>query len=86
MVPDLFELLGRALAGARAARWALAFWGPVVDARALVEPLLAVASVVTLALLSGVAVGALVTLLVALSALYVLLTEFFGVSVDLDLA
>jgi len=83
MFPQLLQLFEHAFAGAAAARQFLAFWGPVIDARTLVAPLLAIASVLALALLSGVAVSALSTLVFALAALYLILTEVFGVSVDL---
>jgi hypothetical protein len=86
MVPQLLQLLEQAVAGFGLARRLLAFWGPVVDTRSLLAPLAAVASVLALALLSGLAVGTLSTLVFLLAALYVLLTDVFGVSVDLALA
>lgn len=86
MFPQLLQLVEQALAGANAVRQVLAFWGPVSDApAALMGPLLAVGSVLMLALLTGVSVGALATLIVALTALYLLLTEIFGISIDLSL-
>jgi hypothetical protein len=86
MVPQLLQLLEQAFAGAAVARRLLAFWGPVIDARDLVAPLLAVASVLMLALLTGVAIGTLSTLLFTLAALYLLLTEVFGISIDVNMA
>ena len=83
----LFQLLDSAVSGwADARRW-LAFWGPVTTSPAsvLVGPLLALASVLSLALLTGLAVGSLATLLVTLVVLYLLLTEVFGISVDLQI-
>ena len=85
MFPQLLQLLESALAGAGTARRLLAFWGPAVDARVLITPLLAVASVLVLALLTGVAVGMLATLIFTLAALYLLLTEVFGVSIESNL-
>jgi hypothetical protein len=85
MLPQLLRLLEQAFAGAGVARRLLAFWGPTVDAQALIAPLLAVASVLVLALLTGVAVGTLSTLVFTLAALYLLLTEVFGVSIDVEL-
>ena len=85
MLPQLLQLLEQAFAGAGAARRMLAFWGPVVDARALMAPLLAVASVLVLALLTGVAIGTLSTLVFTLAALYLLLTEVFGISIESNL-
>lgn len=82
---DLQRFLGMMLGVADVAitvrRW-LAFWGPVGDASAWLTPLVAVGSVLSLAVLTGVAVGALATLLVLLLALYYLLTEVFGVAVE----
>jgi hypothetical protein len=86
MLPQLLQLMDRALSGIATAQRILSFWGPVVDVPALLGPLLAVASVLMLALLTGVAVGALATLIVVLMALYLLLTEIFGVSIDVNLA
>ena len=85
MLPQLLQLIEHAFAGAATARRLLAFWGPVVDARTLMAPLLAIASVLTLAVLTGVAIGTLSTLVFTLAALYLLLTEVFGVTVDLNL-
>lgn len=85
MLPQLLQLLESAFAGAGAARRLLAFWGPAVDARVLIAPLLAVASVLVLALLTGLAVGTLSTLIFTLAALYLLLTEVFGISIESNL-
>jgi len=86
MFPQLLQLVEQALAGANIVRQLLAFWGPVSDApAALMGPLLAVGSVLMLALLTGISVGALATLIVALTALYLLLTEIFGISIDFSL-
>ena len=82
MFSQLVELLDTALTGVDVARRFLAFWGPVKEVPALVGPFLAIASVLALALMSGVAVGALATAIVALLVLYLLLTEVFGVSID----
>ena len=83
MFPQLLQLVEQALAGANAVRQLLAFWGPVADTpAALMGPLLAIGSVLMLALLTGVSVGALATLIVTLTALYLLLTDVFGVSID----
>lgn len=86
MLPQLVELLQQALSGARTARRLLAFLEPGLDAAAMVEPLLAVASVLLLAVLTGMAIGSLSTLLVLLAALYVLVTEVFGLSLEVAFA
>ena len=83
MVPRVLQLLEHALSGAALARQWIAFWGPVVDVRSVAAALLAVASVLALALLSGIAVSSLFSLVMTLAALYVLLTEVFGVTVEL---
>jgi hypothetical protein len=86
MVPQLLQFLEQVISGASTARRFLTFWGPVIDAGVLVGPLLAIASVLTLAVLTGVAVGTLATLILTLAVLYLLLTEVFGVSIDLNLS
>ena len=86
MSSPLWQLVDQALHGVVAARRLLAFWGPVADVPALLDPLLAIASVLMLALLTGVAIGALSKLIVALVVLYLILREVFGVSIDVNLA
>jgi hypothetical protein len=85
MFPQLLTLFEQALVGAATARRWMAFWGPIVDTRTLLAPLLAVASVLVLAMLTGVAIGTLSTLVFTLAALYYLLTEVFGISIDVNL-
>lgn len=86
MFSQLQQLVERTLSGFTTAQRVLAFWGPVTDASSLVAPLLAIAAVLMLAVLTGIAVGSLGTLIVALMILYLLLTEVFGVSFDVNLA
>ena len=86
MFTQLQQLIDTTLSGVATARRLIAFWGPVTDASSLVAPLLAIASVLMLALLTGIAVGSLGTLILALMILYLLLTEVFGVSFDVNLA
>ena len=86
MFAQLQQLIDRTLTGVAAAQRVLAFWGPVTDASALVAPLLAITSVLMLALLTGIAVASLGTLIVALMVLYLLLTEVFGITIDVNLA
>ncbi len=84
MFSQLLQLIERTVAVATAAqRWA-AFWGPIVEAPLLLAPFIAVGSVLSLALLTGVAAGSLAVLIIALTALYVLLTELFGISIELS--
>lgn len=86
MSPSLLELLdlvGRVANGAALARRAIAFWGPVLHGPTLVAPLFALGSLIALALLSGIAASSLAMLLVAALALYLLLTEVFGFTIEL---
>ncbi|GIW43820.1 MAG: hypothetical protein KatS3mg077_1102 [Candidatus Binatia bacterium] len=82
-VERMFRFLGQVGEAWAATRRFLAFWGPVGEASTWVTPLVAVGSVLALALLTGIAVAALATLLVALMALYYLLSELFGLSVEM---
>ena len=83
MFSQLVQLIERTVSvAATARRWA-AFWGPVTETPALLAPLLALGSVLTLALLTGIAAGSLAVLIIALMALYVLLTDVFGISIEL---
>lgn len=82
MFSQVLELLEHTVSAvATAQRW-VGFWGPVTEAPLLLAPLLALSSVLTLALLTGIAAGALTVLIVALMALYVLVTEVFGFSFE----
>ena len=86
MFSQLQPLIDRTLSGVAVAQRLLAFWGPVTDVSGLVGPLLAIASILMLALLTGIAVTSLGTLILALIILYLLLTEVFGVTIDVNLA
>ena len=86
MLPQLWRMFEQVFSGAQAASRVVAFWGPVIDVGVVTRSLLAVVSVLALAMLTGIAVGTLSTLLLTVAALYVLLTEVFGVTVDFDLA
>ena len=85
LVP-LQELLEGAAVVFATARRVVAFWGPVVDVPAVVAPAVAIGALIALALLTGVAMGSMATLIVALVVLYALLRDVFGVRIDLDLA
>jgi hypothetical protein len=84
MLAGIDDLVGRAVASIDAVRRFVAFWGPVAPYPVVIGPFLALASIVSLAVLMGIAVGALATLLVVLVALYLLLTEVFGFSLELQ--
>ena len=81
-----FDILDQARRYFSEAQRVAAFWGPVAGAPALLAPFVAVASVFALAVLTGIAVGALASLIVALLALHALLTEVFGVRIELAAA
>lgn len=79
---QLLQLIEDTLAALTVARRVMAFWGPVTSVPALLGPFVAIGSVLALALLSGVAVSSLSVFIVALVALYLVLTEVFGVAID----
>lgn len=83
MFSQVLQLVERTFSVVTAAQRWVAFWGPVPEAPVLLGPLIAVGAVLSLALLTGLAAGSLAILIVALMALYVLLTEVFGISIEL---
>ncbi|MGD0947821.1 MAG: hypothetical protein ABSA52_10340 [Candidatus Binatia bacterium] len=84
MFSQLSQLIGRTVSvAATAQRW-VAFWGPVTETPVLVTLFVALGSVLTLLLLTGIAAGSLAMLIIALTALYVLLTEVFGISIEIS--
>lgn len=82
---DLLTLLERARYGWSGAQQFVAIWSPVIRTPDLIAPFLAIASVLSVALLSGIAVAALSTLIVALAALHILLTQVLGLSIEIEL-
>jgi hypothetical protein len=82
MLSQLVQLIERTVSVATAARRWVAFWGPVTEAPVLLTLVLALGSVLALALLTGIAGGSLAVLIVVLIALYVLLTDVFGFSIE----
>ena len=84
MFTNLLQLVQATLVGVSTAQRWLGFWQPLASSGpALLGPFLALSSILTLALLTGVAVGALATLIVALLALHLLLTEVLGLTIDI---
>jgi hypothetical protein len=79
----MIDLALGALQGLSAAQKIVAFWGPLGSTSSWLAPLAAIGSVLVLALLTGIAVGSLATLLVTLLALLCVLSEVFGLSVEL---
>jgi hypothetical protein len=84
MLTQVLQLVEELLAGAAIVQRVAAFWGPVIPTSTLLGPFLAVGSILALALLSGVAVGSVATLIIALVALYLLITEVFGVAIEIN--
>ncbi len=82
---DVLTLIERARYGWNGAQQFLSIWAPVAEAPNLVAPFLALLSVLAVALLSGVALAALSTLIIALAALHYLLTQVLGLSIEISL-
>jgi len=62
------------------------FWGPVVALPGLAAPVSLLGSLLSLLILSGVAIAGLATFIVAALMLYFMLNEVFGLSIDLAVA
>ena len=82
MIDGLLAHLRRAFPAVADLQRFATFWGPVTPGSPLLAPLAAVTGWVTLAVLTGLAVGSLSVLLLALVALYALLTEVFGLTIE----
>ena len=86
MFPDLqawVAWLEQLRAQAESTQRTVSLWSPIATPGGLLAPLYTVTAFVTLAVLVGVAVGTLTTLLITLVGLYYLLTEVFGVEIDI---
>ena len=84
MITQLLQIAEDLLAGAAIIQRVAAFWGPVIPAPALLGPFLAIGSILALALLSGIAVGSVAALIITLVALYLLITEVFGIAIEIN--
>ncbi|HUI24969.1 MAG TPA: hypothetical protein VL403_02700 [Candidatus Kryptonia bacterium] len=62
------------------------FWGPVMALPGLAAPVSFLGSLLSLLILSGVAIAGLATFIVAALMLYLMLTEVFGLSIDVAVA
>lgn len=82
---DFLALAQRAYQGWNGAQQFVELWSPVGPIPGIVAPFLAIASVLTVALLSGIAIAALSTLLVALAALHVIVTQVLGISIEVEM-
>ncbi len=63
----------------------LGFWGPVASLPGLAFPVGLLGSALAVVILTGVALASLGTFLVAALVLYLLLTEVFGLSIEVSL-
>lgn len=82
---DLLTLLQRVHYGWNGAQRFMTLWSPVGPIPDLIAPFFAIGAVLTVALLSGVAIAALSTLLIALAALHVILTQVLGISIEIEM-
>lgn len=82
---DFFTLLERARYGWNGAQQLVAIWSPVAPIPNLIAPFLALASVLAVAVLSGVAIAALSTLILTLAALHIILTQVLGLTIEINL-
>lgn len=64
----------------------IGFWGPTAGFSGLVAPMGILGGLLSLVILAGTAVAGLATFLVATLMLYLMLTEVFGISIDLVFA
>jgi len=82
MNPDFLRFLELAADGVQRIRRTYAFWRPVTDLPSVVQPFFALAAVLSVALLAGVSIAALSTLLISLLVLQFLLVDVFGLSLE----
>ena len=85
MLTSFLQLVQATLVGVGTVQRWLGLWQPLASSGpALLGPFLALSSILVLALLTGVAAGALAVLIVVLLALYLLLTDVLGVTIDVN--
>lgn len=82
---DILTLLERLHYGWSGTQQFFAIWAPIAPLPNPIAPFLAIVSVLTVALLSGVAIAALSTLIIALAALHVILTQVLGLSIEISI-
>ena len=85
MLPSVLRFLNDVAIGVDLAQRLLTWMQPLPNANLLLTTVAALASVVALALLSGLAVGSVMTLLATLLALYFIATEVLGLSIEVAL-
>ncbi len=85
MILDLARFLSQAFSAADSVTRALMLWGPSSGfPNPWMNTLAALGALALLAVAAGVAVGSLSSLLVASLVLYLLLTDVFGVAIELN--
>lgn len=83
MHPELLRFLEMAADGMDRLRRGYAVWQPVTELPGVVRPFFALAAVLSVALLAGISLAALSTLLVSLLVLQFLLVDVFGLSLEM---
>lgn len=86
LASEVLSYVGAAMDTLASARRVVAIVGPVIPVADLSGALLAMGAALGLALLTGLAVGSLATLIIAVVTHYTILISVFGVSVDLAVA
>lgn len=82
MFPTVLRLLDEIASGAIVVQRLTTLLQPATLANPMLTTIAALASILSLVLLSGVAVGSVVVLLSAILALYFIVTEVLGISVE----
>lgn len=82
MDPELRRLLIKAVDGLAQIRSTYERWRPAASLPALVQPFYALAAVLSVAVVFGISLAALSTLLVSLLVLQFLLVDVFGISLE----
>ncbi len=85
MFPTILTLLDEIVSGAIVVQRLTTLLQPAMIVNPMLTTMAALASILSLVLLSGVAVGSVVVLLGALLALYFIVTEVLGISVEVTI-
>ncbi len=83
MNPDFLRWLEQAAAGVQHLRAGYAVWQPITRLPQLVQPFFALGAVLTVAVVTGISLAALSTLIVSLLVLQFLLVDVFGLTLEL---
>lgn len=85
MNPDFLRWLEQAAAGVQQLRASYAVWQPITQLPLLVQPFFALGAVLTVAVVTGISLAALTTLIVSLLVLQFLLVDVFGLTLEMRL-